>query len=98
MFIFSNKSILSSLNFIFSVAIFLQSFTKCIFSVTNFSQDWESSSTQAITKYKAGTGKDINASIGVHIGLRGINITLKGKNYTLEYQIEIKLLYGFALP
>ena len=46
--------------------------------VTNFSLDWESSSTQATTKYKAGTGKDITASIGVHIGLRGLNITLKG--------------------
>ena len=52
--------------------------TVCLISVTNFSLEWEASSTHATTKYKAGTGKDINASIGVHIGLRGVNITLKG--------------------
>ena len=39
---------------------------------------WETSEVHTETKYKAGTGKDINATIGLYIGLRGINITLKG--------------------
>ena len=56
----------------------IASYFVCV-SVTNYSPEWETASTHTITKYKAGTGKDIDASIGVHIGLRGVNITLKGK-------------------
>ena len=33
----------------------------------------------AVTQYKAGTRKHIHAEIGVKIGLRSVNITLKGK-------------------
>jgi len=48
--------------------------------VANFAYEWEVSEIADVTtKYKAGTSKDIKADIGVHIGLRGMNITLKGK-------------------
>ncbi|KAK6169115.1 hypothetical protein SNE40_020229 [Patella caerulea] len=58
--------------------------------LTNFAQTWEVASTETTTKYKAGTGREINASITVDIGLRGINITLKGVpenqlNETINY-------------
>ena len=50
------------------------------FTVTNFAYTWETSEIHTRTKYKAGTGHEITADIGVHIGLRGINITLKGNS------------------
>ena len=40
---------------------------------------WEVAEVSTSTKYKAGTGKEIEANIGVQIGLRGINVTLKGE-------------------
>lgn len=46
--------------------------------MVNYSYEWESAEVVATTKYKAGTGEDITAKVGVHIGLRGINVTLKG--------------------
>lgn len=75
------------------VWIVVSLFIGAVILVTNFSLEWEASSTHATTKYKAGTGKDINASIGVHIGLRGVNITLKGEpehqlNETINYNEE----------
>jgi len=47
--------------------------------VANLSQDWEVAELKQVpTKYKAGEIRDIEAEVGVFIGLRGINITLKG--------------------
>ncbi|XP_062605747.1 dual oxidase maturation factor 1-like, partial [Saccostrea cucullata] len=44
----------------------------------NFSTEWEvAEATNVRTKYKAGSSGEITADIGVHIGFRGINITLK---------------------
>lgn len=47
-------------------------------SVTEFSPHWETSEIEVDSKYKAGTGEEIKARIGLHIGLKGVNITLKG--------------------
>ena len=47
--------------------------------VSQFSDRWETAEVDAYTKYKAGTGADIKAKIGLHIGLKGVNITLKGR-------------------
>lgn len=47
--------------------------------ISNFGQDWEVAFiSRTSTIYKAGIPNEINASIGVHIGLRSVNITLKG--------------------
>jgi dual oxidase maturation factor 1 len=46
--------------------------------VCNFEYAWESDVIKVNTQYKTGINKHINATIGLHIGLRGINITLKG--------------------
>lgn len=47
--------------------------------ICNFGQDWESATIERVTTaYRAGIPYEINASIGVHIGLRSVNITLKG--------------------
>ncbi|CAG5127260.1 unnamed protein product [Candidula unifasciata] len=46
--------------------------------VCNFAMTWETAKTQTVTKYRAGTGQDANVTVGVNIGFRGMNITLKG--------------------
>ncbi|XP_049765664.1 dual oxidase maturation factor 1-like isoform X3 [Schistocerca cancellata] len=43
----------------------------------NFGQEWETGDVIAKTPYKAGTPKEINAIIGVKLGLRSVNVTLK---------------------
>ncbi|XP_066961164.1 dual oxidase maturation factor 1-like isoform X2 [Macrobrachium rosenbergii] len=45
----------------------------------NFGQDWEVGFIRTRTPYKAGTADQIDAEIGVRLGLRSVNITLKGK-------------------
>ncbi|CAG5134840.1 unnamed protein product, partial [Candidula unifasciata] len=52
--------------------------------VTNFAQTWETAETHTKTKYKAGTGQEVNVTIGVNIGFRGVNITLKGDKNQIE--------------
>ena len=49
-------------------------------SVCNYGQEWEVSSTDAITPYRAGLDEEIHAHIEVKIGLRSVNITLKGSH------------------
>ncbi|XP_021359872.1 dual oxidase maturation factor 1-like [Mizuhopecten yessoensis] len=54
-------------------------FIGAVILLTNFTYDWEVSEIEDLTtKYKAGSKADIHADVAVHIGLRGINITLKG--------------------
>ncbi|KAH3869203.1 dual oxidase maturation factor 1-like isoform X1 [Dreissena polymorpha] len=62
--------------------------------LTNWSyslDSWETAHIHTRTKYKAGTGKEISAVIGVYIGLRGVNITLKG---TPETQLNETINYN----
>ncbi|XP_059172376.1 dual oxidase maturation factor 1-like isoform X2 [Physella acuta] len=58
--------------------------------VSNFSMTWETAKTNTVTKYKAGTGQEVKVDVGVNIGFRGVNITLKGekdqiKGETIDY-------------
>ena len=46
--------------------------------MVNFGQEWEVAEVSTRTQYRAGLRKDIHAHIGVKIGLRSINVTLKG--------------------
>ncbi len=52
-------------------------------AVCNFGQDWEVAQIQSRTQYRAGLRQGINASIGVKIGLRSMNVTLKGWSRSL---------------
>lgn len=45
--------------------------------MSNFGQEWEVGHIHTKTPYRAGTGHEINASIGLKIGLRSVNVTLK---------------------
>ncbi|XP_077978626.1 dual oxidase maturation factor 1-like [Glandiceps talaboti] len=47
--------------------------------LANFGQEWETANIVTGTQYKAFIGSEIEASIGVKIGLRSVNITLKGE-------------------
>ena len=44
----------------------------------NFGQEWEVAEIHTVTQYRAGLTEEIDADIGVKIGLRSVNITLKG--------------------
>lgn len=46
----------------------------------NFGQDWEVGCVSKVrTQYKAGITEEINATVSVNIGLRSVNISLKGE-------------------
>ncbi|KAF2879164.1 hypothetical protein ILUMI_27016 [Ignelater luminosus] len=45
--------------------------------LSNFGQEWEVGHILTKTPYRVGTGHEINASIGIKIGLRSVNVTLK---------------------
>ncbi|XP_062605745.1 dual oxidase maturation factor 1-like isoform X1 [Saccostrea cucullata] len=64
-----------------------------VIMLTNFGYEWEVAEAKNVrTKYKAGSAGEITADIGVHMGLRGINVTLKAEgenrgpfNETINY-------------
>ncbi|PSN41138.1 hypothetical protein C0J52_05203 [Blattella germanica] len=51
-----------------------------ILMTSNFGQVWEVGSINSQTAYKAGMPNEINATIGVKIGLRSVNVTLLETN------------------
>lgn len=50
----------------------------CFVVVCNWGQEWESAEIETHTQYKAFTAETIEAKVGIKIGLRNVNITLKG--------------------
>lgn len=46
----------------------------------NFGQEWEYGSTISKMPYRAGVHQEIEAEMIVKIGLRSVNITLKGNS------------------
>lgn len=72
------------------IRITLSLFIGAVILTSNFAMTWEVAKIRTATKYKAGTGAEIEAEVGVNMGLRGINITLKGEperqlNETINY-------------
>ncbi|XP_076286688.1 dual oxidase maturation factor 1-like isoform X2 [Lasioglossum baleicum] len=55
----------------------------CALLVNNFGQEWEVCSIRTKTPYRAGNGHEIDALIGLKIGLRSLNVTLRGEQGTL---------------
>lgn len=49
--------------------------------VLNFTGDWAEASVKANATYKSFSNAVVSAEVGLHVGLYGINITLKGKPY-----------------
>lgn len=50
----------------------------CVVLVCNWGQEWEVGELHTRTQYKAFYTNEITADVGVKIGLRNVNITLKG--------------------
>lgn len=74
------------------IRVTLSLYIGAVILISNFAYTWETSEIHTRTKYKAGEGREISADIGVHIGLRGINITLKGSPN--ETQLGEKIDYN----
>ncbi|XP_030621161.1 dual oxidase maturation factor 1-like [Chanos chanos] len=56
----------------------------------NFTSDWAEASLKANATYKSFSSAEVNAEVGLHVGLYGINITLRGNpveqlNETIDY-------------
>ncbi|NWU08160.1 DOXA1 factor, partial [Cephalopterus ornatus] len=65
-------------------------FVGAVVLTIQFTRDWETGWVQANTSYKSFSRAVVNADIGLHIGLEGVNITLKGNpvnqiNETINY-------------
>ncbi|XP_020291210.1 dual oxidase maturation factor 1-like isoform X2 [Pseudomyrmex gracilis] len=67
------ESVYVTIKVIFSIAI------GCLLIVENFGQEWEYGDTKCKTPYRVGVGQEIEAQMAVKIGLRSVNITLKGE-------------------
>ncbi|XP_063301789.1 dual oxidase maturation factor 2 [Pelobates fuscus] len=65
----------------------------------NFTADWEVGVVNATTTYKSFSNAVVNADIGVYVGLKGINVTLKGNpihqiNETINYNEQFIWSFG----
>ncbi len=54
--------------------------------------EWEKADIETKTLYKAFSSKEIDAHIAIKIGLRGVNITMKGIFVALSSSIVPKIL------
>jgi len=68
------------------VRIFLALFILASTLLCNFGQEWEVSHLVTKTQYRAGLRGEINATVGIKIGLRSVNITLKGNPTVQEFE------------
>ncbi|XP_053575323.1 dual oxidase maturation factor 2 [Bombina bombina] len=77
------------------ISLFIGSVTVAV----NFTTDWEEGSVRTTTTYKSFSNAVVNADIGLHVGLSGINITLKGNpvhqiNETINYNEQFVWSFG----
>ena len=62
----------------------------------NFTADWAQASLKANTTYKSFSSAVVNADVGLHVGLYGINITLKGEETLIIYSTSQKFGHTFS--
>ncbi|XP_066523960.1 dual oxidase maturation factor 1 [Hoplias malabaricus] len=70
--------------------IIISLFIGVVIVALNFTSDWAEASLKANTTYKSFSNMVVNAEVGLHVGLYGINITLRGDpvvqfNETIDY-------------
>ncbi|XP_046467434.1 dual oxidase maturation factor 1-like [Neodiprion pinetum] len=61
----------------------------CLLMLGNFGQEWEVGSVKSAVPYRAGSPHQVNASIGIKLGLRSINITLRANTDNTPLEGEI---------
>ncbi|XP_064194047.1 dual oxidase maturation factor 2-like [Anguilla rostrata] len=71
----------------------LSLFIGTVIVAVNFTSDWAAASVKANTTYKSFSSAFVSAEVGLHVGLSGINVTLKGDpleqlNETIDYNEE----------
>ncbi|NWH96928.1 DOXA1 factor, partial [Tichodroma muraria] len=74
-------------------------FTGAAILTVQFTRDWETGWVQANTSYKSFSHVQVNADIGLHIGLAGVNVTLRGNpvnqiNETINYNEHFPWNFG----
>ncbi|NXQ34188.1 DOXA1 factor, partial [Alaudala cheleensis] len=74
-------------------------FMGAVILTVQFTRDWETGWVQANTSYKSFSPVQVNADIGLHIGLAGLNITLRGNpvnqiNETINYNEHFPWDFG----
>ncbi|NWV63530.1 DOXA1 factor, partial [Malurus elegans] len=74
-------------------------FVGAVILTVQFTRDWESGWVQANTSYKSFSRVWVNADIGLHIGLAGLNVTLRGNpvrqiNETIDYNEHFPWSFG----
>ncbi|XP_061078764.1 dual oxidase maturation factor 1 [Conger conger] len=75
--------------------VLISLFIGAVIVAVNFTSDWAAASMKANTTYKSFSSGIVNAEIGLHVGLSGINVTLKGNpvmqlNETIDYNEMFK--------
>ncbi|XP_071752800.1 dual oxidase maturation factor 2 [Centroberyx gerrardi] len=70
--------------------IIISLFIGAVIVALNFTNDWAEARTTTNATYKSFSNAVVNADIGLHVGLYGINVTLKGNpviqfNETIDY-------------
>ncbi|XP_035207012.1 dual oxidase maturation factor 1-like isoform X2 [Stegodyphus dumicola] len=78
-------------------------FIGAVILVCNFGYGWEYGSVEALTPYKSFVKQQVKANIGLKVGLRGINVTLKGIpklqiNETINYNERFSWEWGQGKP
>ncbi|KYO21452.1 hypothetical protein Y1Q_0001656 [Alligator mississippiensis] len=74
-------------------------FIGAVILTVNFTRDWETGWVTVNTSYKSFSNAVVNANIGLHIGLAGINVTLVGNpvnqiNETISYNEHFSWSFG----
>ncbi|NWW74923.1 DOXA1 factor, partial [Climacteris rufus] len=74
-------------------------FVGAVVLTVQFTRDWETGWVQANTSYKSFSHLQVNADIGLHIGLAGLNVTLRGNpvnqiNETIDYNEHFPWNFG----
>ncbi|XP_019388758.1 PREDICTED: dual oxidase maturation factor 1-like [Crocodylus porosus] len=79
--------------------VILSLFIGVVIVVVQFTGDWETGWVAAKTSYKSFSNAVVNADIGLHIGLAGVNVTLLGNpvnqiNETINYNEHFSWSFG----
>ncbi|XP_078056222.1 dual oxidase maturation factor 1-like [Mustelus asterias] len=81
------------------VRITLSVFIGAVIVVVNFTNDWETGFTTVNTTYKSFSNEKVKAEVGIHVGFKGVNITLRGLpegqlNEIINYNEEFLWVFG----
>jgi len=72
------------------LGVFISMYIWCVIMICNFGKEWQRGTVVTNTPYKANNPGHILAEVGVHLGFRGVNVTLIGLpvnqlNETINY-------------